>query len=263
MNPKPRLEPAAQGSSGPVDAALPRPINPNARGISPAPLPKAEPVPAPEQQSVPDQSHHLGLEVRPIEWKRTGFVAGAVAVAACVVGTLVGWWSVSDVGNQPQPEGTVSIPLRAVNRSASAAAPQATPANRVNEADALQPERAALPAAKPERRPPVRQVAAQEQVQEGQPQESRLDQVEVDPGDGVQAPDVTASAPAIAASLPLPNKVVARTIQRIGYACSEVALTSPVEGEAPGVYKVTCASGHTYQARPVNGRYHFRRWGKN
>jgi len=64
----------------------------------------------------------------------------------------------------------------------------------------------------------------------------------------------------VAASLPLPDAAIARTIGRIGYACGEVASTTPVDG-APGVFKVTCTSGHSYQATPVRGRYHFRRMG--
>jgi hypothetical protein len=69
-----------------------------------------------------------------------------------------------------------------------------------------------------------------------------------------------AEAPAPAAtqaSMPLPNHVIARTIGRIGYACGSVASTSATE--TPGVFKVTCTSGHSYQAKPVRGRYHFRR----
>ena len=54
--------------------------------------------------------------------------------------------------------------------------------------------------------------------------------------------------------------LVARTIERIGYSCGQVASTSAVEGAA-GVYKVTCTSGQTYRAAPVHGRYRFRRWG--
>ena len=61
--------------------------------------------------------------------------------------------------------------------------------------------------------------------------------------------------------MPLPNKVVARTIERIGYACGEVASTTPVEGAGSGVFTVTCTSGQSYQARPVRGRYRFRRLG--
>lgn len=67
-------------------------------------------------------------------------------------------------------------------------------------------------------------------------------------------------APALPAKLPLPNTLVARTIERIGYACGAVASATALEGDEPGMYKVTCTSGQSYQARPVHGRYHFRRW---
>ena len=73
------------------------------------------------------------------------------------------------------------------------------------------------------------------------------------------APDsATAPVAATQASLPLSNQTVARTIGRIGYACGSVASTSAVDG-SPGVFKITCSSGHSYQATPVRGRYHFRR----
>ncbi len=64
----------------------------------------------------------------------------------------------------------------------------------------------------------------------------------------------------VEASMPLPNKVIARTIERIGYSCGEVSSTSAVDGSS-GAYNVTCSSGQTYQATPVHGRYHFRRSG--
>lgn len=60
--------------------------------------------------------------------------------------------------------------------------------------------------------------------------------------------------------LPLPNALIARTIERIGYACGAVAEAVPVEGDGRGTYKLTCTSGRSYRASPVNGRYHFRRW---
>jgi curved DNA-binding protein CbpA len=59
-------------------------------------------------------------------------------------------------------------------------------------------------------------------------------------------------------SLPLPNATVARTIERIGYACGSVVSTTAIEGAGPGVFRVMCSSGDSYQARPVHGRYHFR-----
>jgi hypothetical protein len=72
------------------------------------------------------------------------------------------------------------------------------------------------------------------------------------------AVDAPAAQP-VAASLPLPNSVIARTIERIGYSCGAVSSTAAVEGAAPGTFKVTCSSGQSYQAAPVRGRYHFRR----
>jgi hypothetical protein len=75
-------------------------------------------------------------------------------------------------------------------------------------------------------------------------------------------PAVAEPAPpeATAAALPLPNSVVARTIERIGYSCGKVASTSAIEGSS-GAYTVTCTSGQSYRAAPVRGRYHFRKIG--
>ena len=64
---------------------------------------------------------------------------------------------------------------------------------------------------------------------------------------------------ATAASLPLSNAVIARTIDRIGYSCGRVASTSAVEGAPAGTYTITCTSGQSYQAKPVRGRYRFSR----
>jgi DnaJ-like protein len=70
-----------------------------------------------------------------------------------------------------------------------------------------------------------------------------------------------ARAPASNAKLPLPNATIARTIERIGYRCGRVVSTSAVEGAA-GVYNIACASGDSYRATPLHGRYHFRRSGR-
>ena len=72
----------------------------------------------------------------------------------------------------------------------------------------------------------------------------------------------TEAAPAVVtnAKLPLPDATIARTIERIGYACGRVVSASVVEG-VDGAFKITCSSGDAYRAAPVGGRYHFRRWG--
>jgi hypothetical protein len=71
-------------------------------------------------------------------------------------------------------------------------------------------------------------------------------------------PQSQPAAVPVAADLPLPKRVVARTIERIGYSCGSVVSSTAIEGE-PGAYTVTCSSGQTYQASPVHGRYRFRR----
>ena len=60
--------------------------------------------------------------------------------------------------------------------------------------------------------------------------------------------------------MPLPDRVIARTIHRIGYSCGQVASTDPIGPDA-GVFKVTCTSGHSYRAQPVRGHYRFKRLG--
>jgi hypothetical protein len=49
---------------------------------------------------------------------------------------------------------------------------------------------------------------------------------------------------------------IAQTIGRIGYPCGRVASTSHILGN---VFKVTCTSGDSYRAAPINGRYRFKR----
>lgn len=277
----PQANPAPRPEASAVPSALPRQsLERNAvEGTS-------SPIQKPELQSREDLdnkfrfapqiggdvSRHLSLEEQflkeasPVDWKRIGKAAGAVAGAACVLGVLAGWWSTGDIGEQQQPQKAASSPLPPAEPVASSDIPQPSPPQAVQDAIPDRPKRAAAAAARIESRPALPQVAAAEQRLEdmqpgdGQSQESQPGLTEL----GVSEQD-TASAPSastVAASLPLPNKVISRTIERIGYSCGGVTSSTPVEGAAPGVYKVTCASGQTYQARPVNGRYRFRVWGR-
>jgi hypothetical protein len=97
-----------------------------------------------------------------------------------------------------------------------------------------------------------------------QPQLAEGTQAADAPPEAIAATPAAAPAPAVetvAAAMPLSNATVARTIHKIGYACGQVASTST--GGSPGAYKVTCTSGHSYEAKPVHGRYHFRRLGSH
>jgi len=128
----------------------------------------------------------------------------------------------------------------------------------VVEKQAFQPRRATL--ARPHTERPGRsrqQLAASEAERELiQPPQDLAGPTQSDP----LAPETLPAAEA--ANMPLPHRTVARTIDRIGYHCGSVASATPVEGVA-GVYRVTCSSGQSFQAKPVNGRYRFRRLAGN
>ena len=227
-----------------------------------APEPEPRLRPGPEIGRLPPlpMEDRLNVEVSPIEWKRMGMMVGGLAGAAILIGALAGWWSGREANLPPQPEAAKAKP--APNPVAATEAPQfGAVRSRVD----APPDRRRLAAVAPvpaERtvagRQPAAPVAA---AAESEPQEGA-----VQPGELVSSAGEEAASPApaaVAAAMPLPNRVIARTIGRIGYTCGEVASAAPVEGEAAGVYKITCTSGHSYQAKPVNGRYHFRRWGRN
>ena len=195
----------------------------------------------------------LGIEARPIDWRRTGTIVGGVVVAACVLGGLAGWWSSGAVGETPQSGNVVSLQLPPAKPVADTA-PEiaAPPVPTVPEARTARSNTATF-ATQIERESPVAELpAAEEPTQE----------IQAEPSVGQQATEEAPTASPVAAAMPLPNRTIARTIERIGYSCGSVASTAPVEGEAAGVFKVTCSTGQAYQARPVNGRYRFKRWGR-
>ena len=275
--PVPRPAPPAERAASSLATALARqPVDRTARETAPVPELKPEPVPRQETEARPNfirpggdlpphfaLEEHLGVEASPVDWKRAGMVAGGLAVATCLLGAVAGWWSAGDIANPQQPENGVSVPLPPAKPQAIADVQQPDPASYGPEARPDRPGRTAVEATRVDRTPALPQLAAAETLpQDNQPQENLPTEGESDLSAGMQGDALAPLEPVAAASLPLPNKVIARTIERIGYSCGSVASTSPVEGGAPGVYKVTCASGQSYQAKPVNGRYRFRRWGR-
>lgn len=197
----------------------------------------------------------LGVEARPIEWSRTAIVLGTVILATCIMGGLAGWWSAIGVSEASPPENTMAISLPPPKPLETSPAPEAAPVPMpIVPKTRIDRPKPVIAAAKSIASTPVASKAAAEEPQPEQDQ-------------AVQSPDELAALEAPAASavstpMPLPDRLIARTIHRIGYSCGSVASTVPVEGEAAGVFKVTCSSGQIYQARPVNGRYRFRRLGK-
>lgn len=269
MNLQSRLEtPPAPRTAPSATAILRQPIKPDSREIQPILRTKPEellrskaveeprperPVSPFESQADAEQLYYAPAEAerfdevrdRTTNWKVPALAAGALLLAVGV-GAWTGW----DAGNdnesdQLEPVATIKVPpAKASSEEADTAFAQDT---GIVEARSQQPSPAA---AAPARATPVRP-----------PLQITLPEVEaaqVDPGQGEEFTTETASAAPSAAKLPLPDAVIARTIDRIGYSCGEVTSTAAVEGAA-GVFKVTCASGHSYRAAPVHGRYRFRK----
>jgi len=265
LKPEPKLPPASRpasahfiarpASAGP-HAPVPPPVISRNRPASPPP-PHHRPKPPPARFNSPPPRPSAfddpGAGIRPVEWKRTGAIAGGFAAAAVFVGAMAGWWSGSEAAKPQQLESARSSD-QPETRAPGAAEVQPEPVIAAAEARVERPRKSLSAQARAERIDRHPQLpASQAEAQLIQPPEDLADQASSDP----LAPE-TASVPTVAATMPLPHKTVARTIDRIGYSCGAVASAVPVEGAA-GVYTVTCSSGQSFQARPVNGRYRFKR----
>jgi len=275
VNPLSRPAPRAEPRMAPSATALLRqPIRQTALKADPVPRMKEEDLRRPEveqpkreeaelePQASGDRVPHLGeanasYDARdtPINWKLPALAAGAL-VLAVGGGAWTGWEAGNDNESvQSKPVAALKVPPPKTAPAMTSSPPASPPSS------AEEPPQQAAPAAPaavrtaripPEPKPVARQEAPTETalIEQVPPEELMTEQVVAE----------SASAEAATAKLPLPDAVVARTIRRIGYACGEVASTTPIEGAAPGVFKVTCSSGHTYRAAPVRGRYHFRKY---
>jgi hypothetical protein len=222
--------------------------------VQPQPEPEAarQIEPLAVSEPTPVRSEHLRLDEAENPsggWARTGLAAGALIGAVVVLGALAGAW----VGNggDAQPEAGVTATLPPPTRMPVVGSPPAEPTLAAEVQPRRQRRVSAVPAPAPSPARAAARLAEVTSFVDSQPDENA-------------AKSAVAEAPTVdaVASMPLPNPVIARTIERIGYACGQVASTSAVEG-ARGVYTVTCTSGASYQATPVRGRYRFRRVGSH
>jgi hypothetical protein len=184
-------------------------------------------------------------------WKRVGLSLGGLVIGAGLLGTLAGI-SVKDNVDPAQSEPAETVTRPAAGQHATIAPPPTA-------------ARVETPLERPVRTGISQSRAVRSASRPGRWAEQMAQSLEASPSDSSAAEGAAAQpaanpepAQAVEADLPLSNSVVARTIDRIGYACGEVASAAAVEG-APGVYKITCSSGQTYRAARVGGRYHFRR----
>jgi hypothetical protein len=238
-----------------IAALAPRAVEP----APPPPRPVAEPArPAePEAMPKPDLAQELRLsasEHQPAAWIKPAIAGGGLVVAVVLMGAFAGWNAGNGEASQAEP--AVKVALPPTGPRPATVNPLPAPASEVADAEFRQPPHAAMAPARVKRSPP--------KARPGLPVDFLA---QADPVEGAQSGDVSTAA-AVAetppvetpAALPLPEPVIARTIERIGYSCGKVASASAATG---GVYKVTCTSGASYQATPVRGRYHFRRLGRN
>jgi len=256
--PEPAPDPIAERASRIAES-----LRELARPIEPAPAPEPAAPEKPNFTIEPDIRELLGVgsedtadvEDRAFDWRRPATAVGGLVVAAGLLGAVAGLWVRGDTDpTQSEPALTTSLP--AARAHAVTAAPEPAVEATFREGHA----RAAVPTIRANRAAPPQQLAQRPSV-ESEPADNQFVESATEQA-AAQDPLAPAPSPTpkvAAADLPLPGKVVARTIERIGYSCGSVTSSAAVDG-TPGAFKVTCSSGQTYRAAPVHGRYRFKRW---
>lgn len=184
------------------------------------------------------------------EWKRMAVAIGGPVLGVAMIGAVIGW-AAGGADQQQQPESSLKVPLPAAEPSIETEEATLIPPPPIDSSRPIQlRKRSAVKPVEPSLR--SHSVVATEA-------QAVTESPALDVADQSLAAQAATIAEAGVARMPLPNSTIAQTIGRIGYACGQVASIAPVDG-ARDVFKVTCTSGDAYQARPVRGRYHFRRW---
>jgi hypothetical protein len=200
-------------------------------------IPQAEPV------------HHGGHA--PIGSRLPVLIAVAVMLAVGV-GAWTGWEAGNDNEEAKAELASAAVKVPPIKARPAVTAAPAEPALGVTEAQSSRPTK--MPAARAARpRLPLQIDLAEDQQAEASPADQAPDSVAIS-----QAWAETPAVEPTSAKMPLSNAIIARTIGQIGYPCGRVASTTALE--TPGVFSITCTSGHTYRAAPVRGRYHFRKY---
>ena len=178
------------------------------------------------------------------DWRKPVFAAGGLILGVGILGGMAG----VAAGGAAQDSVTVAVP--AAKPTTKAVAP-ATPGPVEAQAEQQHAEaRSAVARTSHVRSLPKPGFAEKDLV-------DLTADVASAPVEAAESVGDQPAATPLPASLPLPNSVIARTIERIGYSCGDVASASRGDGE--GVFNITCSSGESYKATPVRGRYHFRR----
>jgi hypothetical protein len=249
---EPRSEPAAAPPPAPAPAIV---AEPRTAEFIAASLREPEPSAGPLYEPASHPFRRGESEEGPVRWKRTAMILGAPVIAVA----LAGAWAGSIVGNnaaeaEPSDEAvTVALPkAKPEGGREESAAPAWTAtesqANRRRHAAVATPRREGSAGSQP-------RALSDRELDELQPVNVGARSSAF--GDGTTLAEEASTA---AASMPISNASIARTLARVGYSCGQVVSTAAVASDTPGIFKVTCASGHSYRAAPVNGRYRFGRW---
>ena len=194
----------------------------------------------------------------PPEVKRVALTLGGVLLGVGVLAAVAGWSS-----SLVEPQRTITSTLPKAKQAAAAIAlPAAASAEPAVQAEPQHPTaRHSVVRSRPLRQRSAAQPPAlsDQQIADLPPVELHAAATESGAGPTTESAAAVPAAAVTQAKLPLSNAMIARTIGRIGYPCGAVASTAA--GETPGVFTVTCTSGHSYRAAPVGGRYHFRKAG--
>lgn len=232
-----------------IAASLRDPAKPAAAEAVPDPVPPPRPAPPEVAEIHADPGGLL------IDRKRATIGAGAAGLVILAI-------AVSLPEKNPDRLAAADGPAQAVTVGLPPAAPVqdyvVPPQPTLASADQRKP--IVAPKAEAEATPEPRTIDAQPAAApEPTTTETPGDPLAPSPENATAATAAPASVVTASANLPLPNATIARTIERIGYACGSVASAAAVDG-ASGAFKITCSSGDSYRAAPVGGRYHFRRW---
>jgi len=252
VQPQPSAEASPFITAALRELARPEPLHEAARMPWPQPEAPAQAQTPAEEDYPPALYERLGEdEEGSIRWKPAAILGGALLVGVVIIGAWAGWDPAG--GSQSKSAVNVALPPSTTFTVGDPAAAAQAPV--VEQAQPAQPRQAARAPAHVERTRSTTRLAGLERQIAALPQPEAATPEVAEAAPAAETAAVTAAA----ASMPLSNGVIARTIHRIGYPCGQVTSTAP--SGAAGVFTVTCTSGHSYRAIPVHGRYRFTRRG--
>jgi hypothetical protein len=251
-----RTVPADDGKAQQLPDDSAPPPSPTAEAVVQPAIPSPPAPVAPVADPAVEEFAFAPTTVERADWKRPAMIGSGLVLAAIAIGT----WAGLDAQQAPSdrlPDSVVA-PLPAPKPATvdGTTSIDATIAQPVAGATIVEQRQWPL-AARSQRPPSMPPHVAQATPSIVEPPAATAATTSALALD--DAPEPVADQPATvrAQAMPLSNPVIARTIDRIGYSCGRVASTSA--SGSGGVFTITCVSGHSFQAKPVNGRYRFRK----